>query len=150
MKQLAGQMSIFELMQQDETPTIPFEKQKRGMKGWVIEIQGIFLVENGFKKNMVGVTAKQVVLDMNSYTRKNCAIDRIEQWQGATCTGKGGGCKGDGWIGSPRKLYAKQPKWWELQEYVRQNYRKPYDEIVYTYKDGHACLHIGDYERKGA
>lgn len=149
MKQLDGQLSIFELMDLDETPVIPFEQQKRGMKGWVIEIQGIFTVENGFKKNQVGVTTKRVVLNQDSYTRHNRTLDRIEKWQAATCTGEGG-CKGDGWVGDPRKLYVKRPSWRELQDYVRRNYRGTYDEIVYTYKDGHASVHIGEYERKGA
>ena len=144
-----GQISMFELLDMDETPTIPFEEQKRGMKGWVIEIQGIYTVENGFGKNMVGVTAMQVILKQDSYTRVNRTLDRVEKWQDAECTGVGG-CKGDGWVGSPKKLYARRPTWRELQDYVRKHYRDPYDEIVYTYKDGHALTHIGDYEKKGA
>ena len=139
------QVSMFEMLEMDETPTIPFEQQKRGMKGWVIQIEAIFLPENGYEKRMVGVTTKQVVLDRDSYTRHNKTLDRIEKWQTATCTGVGG-CKGDGWVGSPRKLYVRKPKWRELQDYVRREYREPYDEIVYVYKDGHGMHHIGVYE----
>ena len=141
------QISMFELMDMDETPTIPFEQQKRGMKGWVIEIQGIYTVENGFKKNMVGVTTMQVILKSDSHTRVNRTLNRTEQWQNAVCTGIGG-CKGDGWLGTPKKLYVRRPTWRELENYVRAKYRGTYDEIVYTYKDGHAMTHIGVYEQK--
>lgn len=140
-----GQVSMFEILGMDETPTIPFEQQKRGTKGWVIQISAILLPENGYEKTMVGVTAMQVELNRDSYARHNKTTGRIEQWQDATCTGVGG-CKGDGWVGSPEKLYARKPKWRELQDYVRQEYREPYEEIVYVYKDGHAMHHIGVYE----
>lgn len=142
---MRGQISMFEMLGVDETPVIPFDQQKRGMKGWVIEINAEFLPENGYEKRMVGVTTMQVVLDRDSYERKNTVHDRIEKWQSATCTGVNG-CRGDGWVGKPKKLFSARPKWWELQEYVRKNYREPFDEIVYTYKDGHACIHIGVYE----
>ena len=142
---MRGQVSMFEMLGVDETPVIPFDQQKRGMKGWVIEICAEFLPENGYKKRSVGVTTYQVVLDRDSYERKNIVTDRIEQWQTATCTGVGG-CRVDGWVGRPKKLFSARPKWWELQEYVRKNYREPFDEIVYAYKDGHACIHIGVYE----
>lgn len=141
-----GQVSMFEMLDMDDTPTIPFEQQKRGMKGWVIQINAIFLPENGYEKTMVGVTTMQVVLNRDSYTRHNKILDRIEQWQDATCTGVGG-CRGDGWVGSPKKLYVRRPTWRELQEYVRKQYKDPYDEIVYTYKDGHAMLHVGVFEQ---
>ena len=144
-----NQINMFEIIGLDETPEIPFEEQKKGMKGWVIQIQGIYTVENGFKKNMVGVTTKRVVLKADSYTRKNRLLDRIEKWQNAECTGEYG-CKGDGWVGSPRKLYTKRPTWRELQNYVKEHYKDPYDEIVFTYKDGNASVHIGDYYQKKA
>lgn len=143
-----GQISMFELLGIDETPEIPFEMQKRGMKGWVIELQGLFTKENGFKKNMVGVTTMQVVLNQNSYTRQNRTLDRIERWQNASCTGIGG-CRGDGWVGSPKKLYAKRPTWSECMEYAKKNYKgDPYEyEIVYTRKGGDACVRICEYEK---
>lgn len=142
MKQLAGQISMYELLNIDETPEIPFEKQKKGVKGWVIRIHGIFPRSNGWPKDMVGVTTFRVILERDSDT------DRHGRWQYAHCIE--GGCKGDGWMGTPYKLYAKRPTWKELQEYVRRNCREPYDEIVFTYKDGHAMTHIGKYEEKGA
>lgn len=144
------QISMFEMLGEDETPVIPFEKQKRGMKGWVIEIQGIYTRENGFDRNMVGVTTKEVELKADSYTRYNRTLNRTEQWQNAFSTGKGG-CRGDGWIGSPKKLYARRPTWRECQEYVKRNHKgDPYEyEIVYTRKNGDACTRICEYE-KGA
>ena len=150
MKQLDGQMNIFELLGVDETPVIPFDQQKRGTKGWVINIKGIYTIENGFKKNMVGVTTVQVSLNHDSYIRHNRTLDREEYWQSATCTGKGG-CKGDGWWGTPKKLYAKRPTWAECKEYVRKNHKgDPYDyEIVYTSKGEDAIVRICEYQ-KGA
>lgn len=150
MKELPGQLSMFIMLGEDETPVIPFEQQKKGMKGWVIEIQGVYTTENGFKKNMVGVTTKQVVLNRDSYIRHNRTLDRTEYWQDASSTGVGG-CKGDGWIGSPKKIYVRRPTWAECQEYVRKHHRgDPYEyEIVYTRKNGDACVRICEYE-KGA
>lgn len=150
MKQLEGQMNMFEMLGEDLTPEIPFEEQKRGMKGWVIELQGIFTKENGFKKDMVGVTTKQVVLKADSYTRHNRTLDREEKWQNAESTGVGG-CRGDGWVGSPQKLYARRPTWRECMEYVKKNHKgDPYEyEIVYTRKGGDACVRFCEYA-KGA
>ena len=137
-----GQISMFEMMNMDETPVIPFEEQKRGMKGWVIEISGIYEMEG---KKIIGVTTKQVVLERDSYTRYNRILDRNEQWQSAHCTGVGG-CRGDGWSGTPEKLYVRKPLWRELEKYVRENEKTKYDGIVFTYKDGHAMTHIGEYK----
>lgn len=137
----SGQISIYEMLGMDDTPEIPFEKQKQGMKGWVIEIGAVFLKENGFKKDMVGVTTVRVILERDSNTdsrgRRGQYAHVIE-----------GGCKGDGWYGQVKKLYARRPTWRECVEYARQKYKEPF-EVVYVYKDGHAMTHMGDYEANG-
>ena len=134
------QISIFEIMEMNETPDIPFKEQKKGVKGWVIEIQALFTIENGFKRNMIGVTTVRVILDQDSKT--DC--DGFK-WQYAHVIEDG--CKADGWSGSVKKLYKKRPTWKECCDYVRTKHKEPWD-IVFTLKDGHACTHICDFETK--
>jgi hypothetical protein len=135
------QISMFELLGLDETPEIPFEQQKKGMKGWFIQISAIYTKRNGFEKNMVGVTTARVILERDSET------DDHGQWQYAHVVEDG--CNGDGWMGTPKKLYTRRPTWRELQEYVKKNHKQdePY-EIVYVRKDGHALHHICDFETR--
>lgn len=133
-----GQISMFEMLGLDETPTIPFEKQKKGVKGWVIEIAGLYTKENGNKENTVGVTTVRVILDSDSET------DSRGQWQYAHVIEDG--CKGDGWIGSPETLYERRPTWRELQNYAREKYKDW--NVVFVLKNGHAMHRICDFETK--
>lgn len=142
MKQLDGQLSMFEMLGVNETPVISFEDQKAGMKGWCIQIMGVFTTENGFKKNMIGVTTRRMILERDSHEQWG------HRWQYAKSIDR---CKGDGWMGTPEVFYAKRPTWSECQDYVRKNHKgDPYEyEIVYTEKDGDACIRITEYQ-KGA
>lgn len=142
MKQLSGQMNIFELLGENETPVIPFEEQKKGMKGWCIRIMGIYTIENGFKKNMIGVTTRRMVFCEDSHVKYG------RRWQNVKSVDR---CKGDGWMGSPEVIYAKRPTWRECQQYVKEHHKgDPYEyEIVYTEKGGDACVRISEYQ-KGA
>lgn len=133
------QISMFEMLGMDETPEIPPEQQKKGTKGWVIEIEAVFKTENGYKKNAIGVTTKRVQL------RKDTVRDRYGLWQCADTIEDG--CRGDGWSGSCRKLYTVRPTWRELQEFVRERYKGLWD-IVFVMKDGNAMINICDFNTK--
>lgn len=137
---MENQISVFELLGMDETPEIPFEEQKEGVKGWVIETAGLYLVKNGFKEDMIGVTVRHVQLRADSWTdRENY------KWQNAVTIDH---CKGDGWIGGPKKLYARKPTWAECEKYVREHYKgEPFKyRIICVRKDGNACHRSCDYE----
>lgn len=133
-----NQISFFEMLGMDETPEIPFEQQKKGMKGWVIRVAAHYTVENGFDRNMVGVEVRHMILEKDSDT------DKHGRWQYAKSCDN---CKGDGWWGRPKKLYAKRPTWRECEEYVRKN-RPEYDgcDVVYVHKDGDAIHRIQEYK----
>jgi len=133
------QISMFSLLGVDDTPEIPLEQQKEGVKGWFIEINADFLPENGYKRHVVGVTTARVILE------KDTRQDRYGWCQYAHVIE--GGCKGDGWWAWARKLYVRKPTWRELEEYVKRNYKgdKPY-EIVYVKKDGDAIHRICDFD----
>lgn len=140
MKQLVGQMNMFELLGENETPVIPFEEQKKGTKGWCIQIMGVFTIENGFKKNMVGVTTRRMIITQDSHVRHG------HRWQ---CVKSIDRCKGDERIASPEVFYAKRPTWRECQRYVREHHKgdpKEY-EIVYTEKGGDAIVSISEYQK---
>lgn len=136
-----NQISIFELLEMDETPEIPFELQKKGMVGWIIQIEAIMLKEYGFGKNMIGVTTRKITFIRDSNT------DGHGRWQYANTIDR---CKGDGWMGTPKKIYAKRPTWRECQDYVRRIHKgDPSDyEIVYVRKNGDASHSICKYEEQ--
>ena len=133
------QVSMFEMLGMDETPEIPPEQQKKGTKGWVIEIEAVYKTENGYSRDAIGVTTKRVQL------RKDTERDRYGLWQYADTIEDG--CRGDGWGGSCKKLYAVRPTWRELQEFVRERYKGLWD-IVFVMKDGNAMIKRCDFETK--
>ena len=135
-----GQISMFDMLGMDETPEIPFEDQKAGVRGWIIEIQGIYTVENGFPENMIGVTTELVQLNYDSH------VDKYGYRHQSGSVIKDG-CRGDGWTGAVRKLYAARPTWNELVKYARENHKEPW-KVVFTLKNGDAMVRICDFETK--
>lgn len=133
------QLNIFEMIGMDETPEIPFEEQKKGTKGWIIQICGLFTTEYGWKRNMIGVTVRHMMLNQDPHT------DQHGRWQSAWSIDR---CKGDGWMGEPRKLYARKPTWKECVNHVKENHRgEPYEyDIVFCEKGGDALHRFVDYE----
>ncbi len=135
-----GQINMFEMLGIDETPEIPFEQQKKGTRGYVIRVEGLFLKENGWEENMVGVTVRRMEIKEDSKT------DRHGRWQNAFSIDH---CKGDGWIGTPEKLYSRMPTWAECERYARRRYEKDPDmqdyKIIYLVKNGDATHSIRDY-----
>ena len=130
------QLNMFGMLGMDETPEIPFEEQKKGRKGWVIEISGVFLVENGFKENMVGVTthAVQFVQDStkDKYGRISQYANRIKPHDG-------------GWWGPNYPVYVSRPSLEECIEYGRKKYTVP-EKVVY-YERNSDLNGIWDYEK---
>jgi len=133
------QISMFELLGMDETPEIPVEQQKKGVKGWVIETNCLFTVENGFSRNAVGVTTAKVILKQDTRKDKFGICQHAEVCED--------GCRGDGWIGYCRKLYAVRPTWRELVEYARERYKEPWD-VIFVMKNGDAIIRVCDFDTK--
>ena len=142
---MKGQISIFDLLEMDVTQEIPFEDQKEGVKGWVIEIGAVLLTRNGYRKNMLGVTTYRVILKRDSHTDRDGF-----RWQSAWAIEDM--TKGCGWSGRPKKLYAKRPTWGELQRYARDHakeyFESPDFDIVFTMKGGDACTRICDFDTR--
>ena len=96
------QISIFELMDEYETPEIPPEEQKKGVKGWIIEGSGILLRENGFDHDSRGVCTRPIVFEQD--TRK----DKDWRWWQAAHTTKG---PYGGWYGGMKRVFRSRPSW---------------------------------------
>ena len=136
MNAMAGQISMFEIMDQYETPVIPVEEQKKGVKGWIIELNGIFLRENGFKEDWRGVCTRPVVFE------KDTKKDSHGWWQYCHTT-KG---PSRGWMGSPRTVYRKRPTWNDCLKYARENGSKDDPKDVRYYERRGDWTGIYSYE----
>ncbi len=138
MNALAGQISMFEILDQYETPTIPIEEQKKGVNGWIIELSGIFLRENGFKEDWRGVETRPVIFKDD--TKK----DSSGWWQHCETT-KG---PSHGWMGSVHMIFRQRPTWNDCLKYAKENGHKddPTDvryygrrgdwSSIYSYEEG--------------
>lgn len=130
------QMSMFEMLDDFNTPEIPWQEQKAGVKGWIIQITGIMLKKYGFKEDMIGVATIPVTfVEDTKEEQYNKFQKRLCQWARYS-TG--------GWCGEYKKVYAKRPTWRECQEYVHKKYTIP-EKVVYCREtaNGHQ---ICDYE----
>ena len=120
------QIDFFNMLGDPETPLIPFDEQKKGRKGWVIEISLVGLVENGFKENIIGVKTHAVQFnrdsEKNKYGRISQFADRIRPHDG-------------GWYGPYYDVYATRPTMKECIAYARKNH--PTEKVVYYERDGH-------------
>ena len=137
---MTEQLSMFDLL---GTPVIPPEAQKKGVKGWIIDISGIFLRENGFPEDMTGVCTQPVKFTEN--TRK----DKDGRWFQAGETTHG---IWHGWYGPVFTVYAKRPTWAECVEYARQKKSRP-EKVVYYERSADFNTVIREYEngyQKGA
>ena len=120
------QISMFELLGETETPKIPFEEQKKGRKGWIIEISGLFLIKNGFKEDHIGVCTHAIVFKENStkdkYGRISQYVEKIKPNDG-------------GWWGPNKDVYAARPTMEECIAYAHSRYTIP-EKVVYYERDG--------------
>ncbi len=109
------QISMFEMLDQYETPEIPINEQKRGTKGWIIELTGLFLRENGFKEDWRGVATRPMVFTENTHK------DRDGYWWQCGETTKGPSI---GWCGSVHKVFRSRPTWNDCVKFAKENGRR--------------------------
>ena len=109
------QISMFEMLDQYETPEIPINEQRRGTKGWIIELTGLFLRENGFKEDWRGVATRPMVFKENTHKDRDGYL-----WQCGETT------KGPftGWCGSVRKVFRSRPTWNDCVKFAKENGRR--------------------------
>lgn len=119
------QMSIFDMLGHQETPEIPFDQQKKGRKGWIIEITAVLLRENGYKEDVTCVCTRPVIFEADSWKRDGRRCQHFHTTRGPIY----------GSIGGWHKIYAKRPTWEECVEYARKDRTHP-AEIRYMERDG--------------
>lgn len=122
---MTEQISMFDILGM-ETPEIPFEEQKEGRKGWIIEVTAILLRENGFRQDVTCVCTRPVVFERDSWTREGRKCMAIKTTHGPTS-----GCYG-GWY----KVFAKRPTWDECKKYARTEDRGNPATVEYMERDG--------------
>jgi len=134
---LPGQMSMFEMLGETGTPVIPAEAQKAGRRGWIIEISGIWLKENGFREDAIAVCTRPIVFEED--TRKD-ELGRVRQ-HAKTTYGPAGG-----WFGGEEKVYARRPTWAECVQYARERRSYP-AQVVYYERNGSFENPVYEYEK---
>jgi len=120
-----GQISMFELLGMTETPEIPLAEQKKGRRGWIIEISAICPKKNGFKEDMTYVCTRPVIFEEDTRERHDGWWQRVRTTYGPY----------HGWSASPHKVYAKRPTWDECLKFAEQN-RDTIGRIKYMERDG--------------
>lgn len=129
------QISMFQMLDTYETPEIPPEEQKKGMKGWIIERSGIFLIENGFDHDWRGVCTRQIVFEEDTRPDRKA----FGGWFQAAKTIKG---PYHGWYGGLHKIFRKRPSWADCLKYMAETRKKGDPETVGYYEI------IGDWNGK--
>ena len=130
------QLSMFELLGMAETPKIPFEEQKKGRKGWVIEISALLLVKNGFKENAVCVKTHGVEFEKDSTKDKYGRISQMARYIKP---------HDGGWCGFEKEVYATRPTWEECQAFAHKKYTTP--QTVKYYERTGNDVEIWDYDK---
>lgn len=131
------QISIFEMMGDVKTPVIPFEQQKKGRRGWILDISGIFLRKNGFQEDAIGVCTRPIILEADT---KEDKYHRISQTWKTTYGPAMGSCGGE------TTIYASRPTWEECVEYAHKHYSIP-QKVIYYERDGNFNNPVYDYEK---
>ena len=120
------QLNFFDIIGEAETPLIPFEEQKAGRRGWILEISAILLKKNGWKEDAVCVCTRPVVFE------KDSEIDKYgRMWQMAKTTYG----PASGWSGYRKDVYASRPTWSECVKFARKQYTIP-QTVRYYERDG--------------
>lgn len=130
------QISIFQLMDEYETPEIPLKEQKKGVKGWVIQISCICLKKNGYRQDWTGVETRPVIFTENTHK------DRDGFWWQCCQSTKG---PYFGWAKGPEKVFRERPTWNDCLKWVRDNREDEPEDIRYYSRDG-AWNEINSYE----
>ena len=134
------QMSIFDLLGL-KTPEIPIEDQKKGVRGWIIDISAVLRMENGWKENAVCVCTRPVIFEKDTRKDKDGRL-----WQQAKTTHG----PSMGWMGYCKKVYRNRPTWEECVQYAQEGHKG--DKVLYLERDGN-WNEIWEFEkgyRKGA
>ena len=117
-----------------ETTEIPPEEQKKGMKGWIIECSGIFLVKNGHSHDHRGVCTRPIIFEED--TRKDPKA--YSGWHQAAKTTKG---PHHGWYGGIHRVFRDRPSWADCIKYMKDIKKKEDPAEVEYYEI------IGDWSR---
>ena len=120
------QVTIFDLMGDKGTPEILPEDQKKGRKGWIIEISAILLKKNGWKEDAVCVCTRPIVFVEDTKVDK---YNRISQWWKTTYGPAAGGNGGN------MTVYVRRPTWDECVAFARKKYTIP-ETVLYYERDG--------------
>lgn len=132
----AEQLDLFDMIGDPVTPEIPPEEQKKGVKGWIIDISAILLKKNGFREDAICVCTQPVQFVED--TKK----DKHGRWDQSAQSIHG---PMHGWYGPYHTVYAQRPTWEECKKYVRSRYSIP-EKILYMERDGND-KECWDYEQ---
>lgn len=127
MGNITGQISMFEMLNEYETPVIPPEEQKKGTKGWIIECSGIFLMKNGFDHDWRGVCTRPVILEKDTVPDKRS----YRGWFQAARTTKG---PYHGWYGGLHRIFRTRPSWADCLKHMAEVRREDEPEEVGYYE----------------
>ena len=119
------QISMFDMLDQYETPEIQPEEQKKGVKGWIIEGSGIFLRENGFDHDWRGVCTRPIIFEKDTYK------DRQGRWCQWAHTTKGPHA---GWCGGMKRIFRDRPSWADCLKWAAETRHKSDPEEVGYYE----------------
>ena len=117
------QISIFSLMDEYETPIIPPEEQKKGTEGWIIQYSGIFLRENGFDHDRMGIETRPVVLEEDTRKRGGTLAQAAHTTKGPH----------SGWYGHYKTIFRKRPTWQDCLHWAHENHESYMPEAVEYY-----------------
>lgn len=109
------QISMFAMLDAYETPEIPPDEQKEGVKGWIIECSGIFLKKNGFDHDHRGVCTRQVILEKDTRPDPKAR----DGWFQAAHTIKG---PWHGWYGPYYRIFRQRPTWSDCLKYMAEDH----------------------------
>lgn len=110
------QISMFEMLGESATPEIPFEEQKKGRKGWIIEISALLTRKHGWDEDAICVCTRPVIFEKDSEEDK---YHRRTQWARSTYGPP------MGWCGGWKTVYARRPTWEECVAYAHRHYSLP-------------------------
>jgi hypothetical protein len=120
------QISMFELLGEPVTPLIPFEEQKKGKHGWIMDISALLLRENGFREDAVCVCTRPVIFEENSKKDRNGRTSQMARSTHGPYMG---------WRGGYKDVYSRRPTWKECLEYAHKRYAIP-EKVLYYERDG--------------
>lgn len=121
------QMSVFAMLDSYETPEIPPEEQKAGMRGWIIECSGIFLRRNGYDHDSRGVCTRPI--EFTEDTKKDAKA--YDGWCQAARTIKGPHHE---WLGPLYKVFRRRPTWNDCLKFMADTKREGDPEEVEYYE----------------